>query len=179
MFNNKPSREKASINGSSMADIAFLLLIFFLVTTTINIDTGIGLVLPPPLEGPQPEVKQRNLMNILVNSQGSIRMDDKPVQIEDVKPILIEFINNKGLNPMLSDSPQKAIISLKTQRQTPYKIYIEMLDEVMGTYKQLRDDASISNFGIEFRSLRPNSSQRQTIISMYPKNISVAEPTEL
>jgi len=180
MFNNRsrPIREKASINGSSMADIAFLLLIFFLVTTTINIDTGIGLVLPPPLDGPQPEVKERNLMNILVNSQGSIRMDNKPVQIEDVKLILIEFIDNRGKNPNLSDSPQRAIISLKTQRETPYKIYIDMLDEVMGAYKQLRDEASISNFGIEFRSLQRNSSQKQTIISMYPKNISVAEPTK-
>ncbi len=88
------------------------------------------------------------------------------------------FINNNGKDPELSDSPQKAIISLKTQRETPYKVYIDMLDEVMGTYKQLRNEASISEFGIEFKSLVNNSSQNQLIIRMYPKNISVAETSE-
>ncbi|HAW80935.1 MAG TPA: biopolymer transporter ExbD [Balneola sp.] len=178
MFNNKPIREKATINGSSMADIAFLLLIFFLVTTTINVDTGISLVLPPPIQDDRPQVHERNLMNILVNADGLIRMDDKPVLIEKVKPILREFINNKGKDPEQSDSPQKAIISLKTQRETPYKVYIDMLDEVMGTYKQLRNEASISEFGIEFKSLVNNTSQKQLIIKMYPKNFSVAESSE-
>lgn len=178
MFKNKVSREKPAINGSSMADIAFLLLIFFLVTTTINVDTGISLVLPPPIQEDRPQIHERNLMNILVNAEGLIRMDDKPVLIEEVKPILREFINNKGKDPELSDSPQKAIISLKTQRDTPYKVYIDMLDEVMGTYKQLRNEASISEFGIEFKSLVNNSSQKQLIIRMYPKNISVAETSE-
>jgi hypothetical protein len=117
-------------------------------------------------------------MNILVNADGLIRMDDKPVLIEEVKPILREFINNRGKDPELSDSPQKAIISLKTQRETPYKVYIDMLDEVMGTYKQLRNEASISEFGIEFKSLVNNTSQKQLIIKMYPKNISVAESSE-
>jgi biopolymer transport protein ExbD len=178
MFNNKPIREKATINGSSMADIAFLLLIFFLVTTTINVDTGISLVLPPPIQDDRPQVHERNLMNILVNAEGLIRMDDKPVSIEEVKPLLSEFINNRGKDPELSDSPQKAIISLKTQRETPYKVYIDMLDEVMGTYKELRNEAAISEFGIEFKSLVNNSTQKQLIIRMYPKNISVAETAE-
>ena len=175
MFKNKVSRDKPAINGSSMADIAFLLLIFFLVTTTINVDTGISLVLPPPIQDERPPIHERNLMNILVNSEGFIRMDDKPVLIEDVKPMLKEFINNRGKDPNLSDSPQKAVISLKTQRETPYKVYIDMLDEVMGAYKQLRNEASISEFGVEFKSLVNNSSQKQLIIKMYPKNISVAE----
>ena len=178
MLNKKPIREKATINGSSMADIAFLLLIFFLVTTTINVDTGISLVLPPPIQDERPPIRERNLMNILVNAEGLIRMDDKPVLIEDVKPMLKEFINNRGKNPNLSDSPQKAVISLKTQRETPYKVYIDMLDEVMGTYKELRNEASISEFGIEFKSLINNSTQKQLIITMYPKNISVAESAE-
>jgi len=178
MFNNKPIRDKASINGSSMADIAFLLLIFFLVTTTINVDTGISLVLPPPIQDERPPIRERNLMSILVNSEGFIMMDDKPVLVEEVRSILKEFINNRGKDPNLSDSPQKAVISLKTQRETPYKIYIDMLDEIMGAYKELRNDASISEFGVEFKSLVKNSSQKQLIIKMYPKNISVAETAE-
>lgn len=171
----KNQREEPAINGSSMADIAFLLLIFFLVTTTINVDTGIALILPPPIQDNETPIKERNLMNILVNSQGLIRMDDQEISIEEVNLLLKEFITNNGKKDNLSESPQKAVISLKTQRQTPYKIYIDMLDEVMGTYKDLRDEASIKNYGLEFYQLTPNTLQRNTIIRMYPKNISVAE----
>ena len=161
-----------------MADIAFLLLIFFLVTTTINVDTGIALILPPPILDNQEPIKERNLMNILVNSEGLIRMDNQQVSIEDVNPILKEFITNNGKNSELSDSPLAAVISLKTQRQTPYKVYIDMLDEVMGAYKDLRNEASIESFGLEFNQLSPNSTQRNTIVKMYPKKISVAEPKQ-
>ena len=94
MMLKKKKREGAEINGSSMADIAFLLLIFFLVTTTINVDTGIGMVLPPPLDPEQepPPIRERNLMKILVNSQGLVLMDEEPVPITEVRDKLIEFI---------------------------------------------------------------------------------------
>lgn len=175
MFNNKSEREGASINGSSMADIAFLLLIFFLVTTTINVDTGIGIVLPPPPDDvDEPLVLERNMMNILVNHEGEISMDDKLVELSEVKPILIEFIDNHGANPDLSISPEKAIVSLKTQRETPYRIYIDMLDEVMASYKELRNSASRKNYGREFHELDSDSPQRQHIIDMYPKRVAIA-----
>jgi len=177
MLFNKSSRQKAEINGSSMADIAFLLLIFFLVTTTINVDTGIGLVLSPPTDE-KTDIRERNLMNILVNAEGLVSMDDKQVSINQINPILKNFITNNGKEAHLSESPQKAVISLKTQRETPYKIYIDMLDEVMGTYNELRDEASIKNFGIKFDGLKPGTKERDLIISIYPKKISVAEPTE-
>tara|TARA_R110000868_G_scaffold37111_4_gene131332 strand:+ start:15791 stop:16324 length:534 start_codon:yes stop_codon:yes gene_type:complete len=175
MFYNKPTRDKAEINGSSMADIAFLLLIFFLVTTTINVDTGIGLVLPPPPTDEVPFIHERNLMNILVNSKGEILMDDRIVEIHEVKKILIEFINNWGHNPELSDSPERAIISLKTQRETPYKVYIDMLDEVMETYNELRNKASLDNFGIEYAKLIQNSPQQALVKELFPKKISISD----
>ena len=98
-----------------MADIAFLLLIFFLVTTTINVDTGIGMVLPPPLDPEQepPPIRERNLMKILVNSQGLILMDEEPVQITEVRDKLIEFISNPENNEELSISTDAAIASLR------------------------------------------------------------------
>ena len=94
MLLKKKKRDGAEINGSSMADIAFLLLIFFLVTTTINVDTGIGMILPPPLdpEVEPPPIKERNQMNILVNSQGLILMDETPTQIGEVREKLIEHL---------------------------------------------------------------------------------------
>lgn len=174
----KRERETAEINGSSMADIAFLLLIFFLVTTTINVDTGIGMVLPPPLdpEVEPPPIRERNLMNILVNAQGLILMDEQPVSLVEVKDKLIEFIDNPTDNEELSMSPEAAIVSLKTQRETPYNIYIDMLDEVMSAYKDLRDAASRANYGVEYSQLKENSPQQKQIKDMYPKKISIAEP---
>lgn len=178
MLLKKRKREGAEINGSSMADIAFLLLIFFLVTTTINVDTGIGLVLPPPLEDEQdpPPIKQRNLMNILVNSEGRILMDDEPYQLNEVKTHLMEFIKNPNNDPDLAENPELAIVSIKTQRETPYRIYVDMLDEVMGAYKDLRDEASRANYGVPFGSLKDGSAQFEQVKDMYPKKISIAEP---
>ena len=139
MLLKKKKRDGAEINGSSMADIAFLLLIFFLVTTTINVDTGIGMILPPPLdpEVEPPPIKERNQMNILVNSQGLILMDETPTQIGEVREKLIEFIDNPNNDETLSVTPEAAIVSLKTQKETPYRIYIDMLDEVMSAYKRI------------------------------------------
>tara|TARA_R110000868_G_scaffold411739_1_gene708399 strand:+ start:14640 stop:15182 length:543 start_codon:yes stop_codon:yes gene_type:complete len=178
MLLKKREREGAEINGSSMADIAFLLLIFFLVTTTINVDTGIGMVLPPPLdpEVEPPPIRERNLMNVLVNAQGLILMDEQPVSINEVKDKLIEFIDNPTNNDQLSISPEAAIVSLKTQRETPYNIYIDMLDEVMSAYKELRDAASRANYGVEYSQLKESSPQQEQIKDMYPKKISIAEP---
>jgi biopolymer transport protein ExbD len=176
MLLKKKKREGAEINGSSMADIAFLLLIFFLVTTTINVDTGIGMILPPPLdpEVEPPPIKERNQMNILVNAQGLILMDEKPTQIGDVRERLKEFIDNPNKDETLAMSPEAAIVSLKTQKETPYRIYIDMLDEVMASYKELRDVASRANYGVEFSKLKPRSAQRKQIRDMYPKKISIA-----
>lgn len=175
MFLNKPNRDKAAINGSSMADIAFLLLIFFLVTTTINVDTGIGMVLPPPPTEDRPDIHERNLMNILVNAKGEVLMDDRIVEIHEVKEILKEFIDNWGHNPELSDSPERAIVSLKTHRETPYRIYIDMLDEVMQAYSELRNKAALQNYRVEFSRLEADSPQRAHIKELYPKKISRSE----
>ena len=178
MLLKKKKRDGAEINGSSMADIAFLLLIFFLVTTTINVDTGIGMILPPPLdpEVEPPPIKERNQMNILVNSQGLILMDETPTQIGEVREKLIEFIDNPNNDETLSVTPEAAIVSLKTQKETPYRIYIDMLDEVMAAYKDLRDAASRSNYGVPYDALVDDSPQQDQIREMYPKKISIAEP---
>ncbi len=175
MLFKKIKRDKAEINGSSMADIAFLLLIFFLVTTTINVDTGIGMVLPPPPDGTESDIHERNLMNILVNAKGEILMDDRITNIEEVKDILKTFINNWGEDPNLSDSPEKAVISLKTQRETPYNIYIDMLDEVMAAYKEVRNEASLVNYGMEYSRLVVGSPQQVHIKELYKKRISLSE----
>lgn len=175
MLLNKPKREEPEIGGSSMADIAFLLLIFFLVTTTINVDTGIGLVLPPPLsDETPPPVRKRNMMHILVNAQGLVLMNEKPTPVADVKQVLKDFIKNPERDEDLSESPQKAIVSIKTVRETPYRIYIDMLDQVMGAYAELRNEVSLSNYGRPYNTL--GKEQKKIVGDMYPKKISIAEP---
>lgn len=180
MFDKKTRREDPEMGGAGMADIAFLLLIFFLLVTTIDIDTGIGLQLPPAPEEEQepPPIKERNLLNILVNAQGMVLMDDEPTDISQVKQEIKDFVTNNGEDPNLSESPDKAIVSIKTARQTPYRTYINMLDEVMGAYAELRNQAAQAQFGRNYGELEEDSEQQQTVKDMYPKKISIAEPDE-
>tara|TARA_B100000029_G_scaffold1221_1_gene1377 strand:+ start:328 stop:726 length:399 start_codon:yes stop_codon:yes gene_type:complete len=114
-----PNRRKLQeINSSSMADIAFLLLVFFLVTTTISMDKGISLVLPS--EGNEMEVNKSNIVNILVNESGKVLVDDKPSRIVDIKSIAEKRIaNNKNV-----------IFSVQTHPRTKYQIYLKVLDKL-------------------------------------------------
>lgn len=179
MLNKKRGRQSADIDGSSLADIAFLLLIFFLVVTTIDVDTGIGLILPPiPDDIDPPPVRERNLMNILVNAQGMVLINEQPAAVANVRELVKQFIDNNGVDPELSESPDDAIVSIKTDRRTPYTVYIDMLDEVMGAYEELRHQASMDRFGVPFSSLEQGSERRAEIQETYPKKISIAEPDQ-
>ena len=116
---SKPRRTKMSeVNSSSMSDIAFLLLVFFLVTTTISFDKGIDLILPA--EGNEMEVNKKNIVNVLINDQGKVLLDDKPTLIKDIKRNATDKINNND----------KIIFSVLTTKRTKYKFYIEVLDQL-------------------------------------------------
>lgn len=162
-----------------MADIAFLLLVFFLVVTTIDVDTGIGLTLPPiPDDVEPPPVLERNMLRILVNAQGMILLDDEPVSIAEVEERVLDFVDNPTNDQTLSESPNDAIVSIMTDRRTPYNVYIDMLDEVIGAYGTLRDQASMDQYGVPYSALEDNSPQQETIREIYPLQISIAEPDE-
>jgi len=118
VLRKKERDREAEIPQGSLADIAFLLLIFFLVTTTIDMDKGLSLVLPA--EGQQTEVAKKNISNLLVNAQGQILLDEKPIQLRDVEPVIKQKLQ---ANP-------KLIISVKTDRRTEYQRYIDVLDEL-------------------------------------------------
>jgi len=183
MFGRDREREDPEVGGAGMADIAFLLLIFFLLVTTIDVDTGIGLQLPPaPEENQQPPpIKTRNMMKILVNQQGMVLMgtgEPEPTPVPQVKQRIKDFVTNRGKDPNLSDSPDKAIVSIKTQRAAPYKVYINMLDEVMGAYADLRNQAAQAQFGKSYEQLKDESEEKATIKDMFPKKISIAEPNQ-
>lgn len=182
MFSKKRGREGAEIPSSSLADIAFLLLVFFLVVTTIDVDTGIGLVLPPPPDDtePPPPIRERNLLKILVNSQGMILINERPTAVADVRQRVADFVDNanRAQDENLSVNPQVAIVSIKTDRQTPYSVYINMLDEVRGAYKELRDAESMRRFGVNYDRYRASLENPldDEIRRVYPMNVSIAEP---
>jgi biopolymer transport protein ExbD len=147
------------VNAGSMADIAFLLLIFFLVTTTIETDAGLDRMLPP-IEPPDSDVviKQKNIFLVNVNKYGQILADEQPVELSDLRTAVIAFLDNGGLskseatqdNPFCdycqglrdassSDNPDKAIVSLKSDRETKYGVYIAVQNEIVGAYNDLRN----------------------------------------
>ena len=116
---NKKRRFKGGeIPTSSMADIAFLLLIFFLVTTTIDIDKGLGIVLPA--EGEELEIKKTNILNCLINSQGKVLLGGEPVALKDI---------NKEIRRRLAEN-DKLIISVKAHTKTKYGDYVSLIDQL-------------------------------------------------
>jgi biopolymer transport protein ExbD len=180
MLKKRKRSRDIDIPTSSMADIAFLLLIFFLVTTTIDVDTGIYMELPPPLEEdvPPPEIPQRNLLNVLVNATGDVLIDGEFVQIRDIRPMVKRFVTNEGRDPRLSDSPDLAIVSFKTERRAAYEQYIRVLDEIKMAYNEIRNEYSRERFGIEYPVYRANlePGQLDEIRERYKQRISIAEP---
>ena len=139
------------INAGSMADIAFLLLIFFLVTTTMDVDSGIARKLPPmPDEEMQEDDSQINAKNIyvvLINTNNQLLVEGELMDISQLREGAKRFINNNGIDPNLSENPEKAIISLQNDRGTEYKTYIQVQNELAAAYNELRNDAALNKFG--------------------------------
>ena len=130
----KKRRDLQEINSSSMADIAFLLLVFFLVTTTISMDKGISLVLPS--EGNEMEVNKSNIVNILVNETGKVLLDDKPTRLKDIKGIAERRITQND----------KVIFSVQTHPRTKYQVYVQVLDQLKSAKAQKISIANPPNF---------------------------------
>ncbi|PTX63928.1 biopolymer transport protein ExbD [Kordia periserrulae] len=149
-------RNIPEVNAGSMADIAFLLLIFFLVTTTFQEDAGINRKLPPmPPPGVTPPIiKQKNLFTVLVNKNNDLLVEEEIMDIKDLRKAAIEFLDNGGgtnekgepctyckgkKDPESSDHPNKAIISVRNDRETNYKTFMSVQNELVGAYNVLRN----------------------------------------
>ena len=164
---------EASIPTSSMADIAFLLLLFFLVATVIDVDTGIGLTLPeyvPPDEVQNVKVDKDRMAAILINENGDVLLDGNPISIFQIKNNLKPRIISKIDLP----SNKKLIVSVKTDRRTSYNTYIQALDQVKQAYFEVRDEYSNQNFGKKYNDLIPE--QQDIVKDKIPIIISLAEP---
>jgi biopolymer transport protein ExbD len=180
MFGKKSSRSKlkSEINAGSMADIAFLLLIFFLVTTTIEVDKGILVKLPPWSDEP-PEITQlktRNVFSVLVNAQNQLLVRGEQVNIKELREKAKEFIANPERRDDLAESPKNAIISLKNDRGTAYETYLLTYNELQAAYNELWDEEAMRLYNTEYTDDMPFA-QKKAIKTKIPFVISEAEPT--
>jgi len=166
-------RAAPEVNAGSMADIAFLLLIFFLVTTTMEKDSGINRKLPP-IEDSEEDViiKQKNIFTVLINNNDQIMVEDEIMDIKDIRQAAVEFLDNGGgtdkdgnrcdycqgaKNTNSSDHPDKAIISLKNERKTSYGTYISVQNELVAAYNVLRNKRAQQLFNKSFAEMQKNA----------------------
>ena len=180
-------RKIPEINAGSMADIAFLLLIFFLVATTMNTDTGIQRVLPPWVEtADAPPIKERNLMQVKVNQYDQIQVQGKLVHLSQVKDLAKDFILNVGDSEELPEKVvtdielvgsypvSEGVISLQNDRGTSYDMYIKVQNELTRAFNEIRDNVARERFGASFEEL--DEAKRKAIQKAVPPKISEAEP---
>jgi biopolymer transport protein ExbD len=181
----RKNRGGTEVNASSMADIAFLLLIFFLVTTTIDAERGITLLLPPKPDPNQPppdiQANERNIFKVLVNSQDRLLVEDEPLEdVRRIKGMVKEFVLNNGRDPRQSDSPEKAIVSFKTNRGTSYEMYIAVLDELKGAYYEIYGER-VGLTAQQYRTLDEKKPREKELMQRgregIPMQISIAEPS--
>ena len=184
-------RSTPGLNTSSMADISFLLLTFFLMTSSINTDQGIARRLPPPLQDKQepPDVRERNIFVVKINSKDRLLYNGEIGDIKDLKDRAKEFLGN----PMnLDNLPEKetveipllgkmevtkGIISLQNDRGTSYDRYIEVQNELAAAINEMRNELATDRFGKKYADI--NDDQRDAIDKAIPVAISEAEPTKI
>lgn len=184
-------RKAPSINATSSADIAFMLLLFFLLTSSMDTDRGLPRRLPQPVpkdqEKTNTDIKKRNLLVVLINSQNQILCGNEFVDIKDLKARVKDFIENPNND---ANKPEKIaetvpffgdrmitkfhVISLQNDRGTEYQAYINVQNELAAAYNELRDDISRQQWGKVFMEL--DEEQQKAVQVIYPQKISEAEP---
>lgn len=183
-------KSKKEINASSMADIAFLLLIFFLVTTTIDQDKGLLNKLPPIDTTDEPQVhKERNVLELNVNYLNQIQAEGKLIAIENLRELTVRHLKNNGADVNLSEMPTKAIVSLKNDRGTSYDIYLQIQNELKAAYNEVRNEEaeSLTQGKYNYQALKVCieddgqekkycQDMKAKIKAKYPMMISEAEP---
>lgn len=202
----RSKRELQEINAGSMADIAFLLLIFFLVTTTMDTDTGLIRVLPPFVEDQQDdvEINKRNVFVVLANAQDNMLVNGEYMQIEELKDAAKEFIIGNPGSPDDTRFPEfrkvedpdlikyfgqnqlisKQVVSLQNDRGTSYDLYIQIQDQLAAAYREVRDEVAKEKFGVTYTELSASNKEAdqdkaKVVKKLIPQRISEAEPKDI
>ncbi|MCQ2360032.1 MAG: biopolymer transporter ExbD [Paludibacteraceae bacterium] len=184
-------RKVPEINSSSTADIAFLLLVFFLMTTTMAVNKGLSRRLPPPVPADQKtedlKVKERNVFVVLINSENQLLVQNEYMDVRNLKEKAKEFILNANDDPNLPEKQaidveyfgtvmvtKDHVISLQNDRGTSYSKYIEVQNELVAAYNELRNDLSQQKWAMNYDDL--NEDQQKAVQKILPQKISEAEP---
>jgi len=187
----RKSRPLPEINQSSLADIAFMLLIFFLVTTTMDVDSGIYRKLPQWIDQDQepPKINRRNTFIVFINKNNDLAINGEFAQTSELKDRVKEFILNPLNDPNLSEKEDefveglgnvqksKGVVSLQNDRGTDYGAYIEVQNELVAAFNEMREDFSIASYGKKFDALTVE--EQEAVRKAIPTAISEAEPVEI
>ena len=181
------------MNTSSTADIAFLLLCYFLMTTTMGSQTGLSRRLPPMPDKDQKvedqKVNRRNIIVVKINSADRILAGSEPMDVSQIKDKIKEFLTNPADDPNLPEKEiteiegygpcpvSKGVISLQNDRGTSYQAYISVQNELVKAVNEIRDDFSMKNYGKKFIALTED--QQAIVKKAVPQNISEAEPKDV
>ena len=187
----KQKREVPELNSSSTADIAFLLLVFFLMTTSMAVNKGLARRLPPPVPAEQKtedlKVKERNVFVVLINSEDQLLVRGEYTELADLREKAKEFIKNAGDDPNMPEKEpveveyfgtvlvtKNHVISLQNDRGTSYSAYINVQNELVAAYNELRNELAKAKFAKNYDEL--DAEQQKAIQKIYPQKISEAEP---
>ena len=186
-------KKTPEINSSSTADMAFLLLCFFMMTTTMDQDKGLQRRLPPmpdPNQKAQDQkVNRRNIIVVKINSADRLLAGTEPMHVSQLKDKIKEFLSNPANDPNLPEKEEKEIegfgpcmvskgvISLQNDRGTSYQAYIAVQNELVKAVNELRDEFAIANFGKLY--LKCDEDEQKIVREAVPQNISEAEPKDV
>ena len=188
----KTKRKVPGINASSTADISFMLLIFFLITTSMDTDRGLARRLPPPPESEEQKndiiIKERNILQVKLNKDDNLMVNGEiGFDIRQLKDKAKEFIANPNDDPNMPEKhrknlpffgdvmiTEKHVISVQNDVGTSYDVYIQVQNELVAAYNELRNELAMSQFGKSFADC--SEEQKEAIIDYYPQKISEAEP---
>ena len=187
----KGKRKVPDINSSSTADIAFLLLIFFLITTSMDTDRGLERLLTPPPEDEKNEntdkIKERNILQVYLNKDDALMCGNDYIGVDQLRQKAKEFIANINNAENMPEKTQKNVdffgttlvndkhvISLQNDRGSSYQAYISVQNELVAAYNELRDELAQEKFGVTYAEL--NDAQQKAVREVYPQRISEAEP---
>lgn len=187
------NKKTPEINGGSMADISFIVLIFFLMVTTMDQEKGLSRRLPPmPTEDQQVEdqkVNRRNIIIVKINVNDRIFAGNEAIDVSQLKDKIVEFLTNPADNQNLPEKEMteiegfgqynvsKGVISLQNDRGTTYSKYIEVQNELIRAINEIRDSFAMQNFGKKYANL--DEAQQQICRDAIPQNISEADPKDI
>ena len=186
-------RPAGEINAGSMADISFLILCFFLMTSNMDQDAGLQRMLPPMADETQQQqsaqVNRRNILTVLINSNDRISAGGQPIDLSQIREKVRNFVLNETDDPSLPEkevmdvpnfgtySISKGVVALQNDRGTSYEIYLKVQNELVKAYNELREEFSLQHYGRPY--LRLTETQQEVVRAIYKMNISESEPRDI